>query len=167
MIALHYAQLPLFGPFDDLKWSGWQTTLAIIHSDDIPPGVKSSGWHNVQISKCNPDDFMQCQIDHDDVINWKHFTRYWPFVRGIHRSPVNSPHKGQWRGALMFSLIYARIKGRVNNDEAVDLRRHRAHYDVTVMTLSKLTMSIPIWRAIYTNYCHSISDNCNFIISLQ
>ena len=42
---------------------------------------------------------------HDDVIKWKHFPRYWPFVRGIHRSPVNSPHKGQWRGALMFSLI--------------------------------------------------------------
>ena len=30
---------------------------------------------------------------HDDVIKWKHFPRYWPFVRGIHRSPVNSPHK--------------------------------------------------------------------------
>ena len=44
---------------------------------------------------------------HDDVIKWKHFPRYWPFVRGIHRSPVNSPNKGQWRGALMFSLIYA------------------------------------------------------------
>ena len=29
------------------------------------------------------------------------------FMQGIHRSPVNSPHKGQWRGALMFSLIYA------------------------------------------------------------
>ena len=42
---------------------------------------------------------------HDDVIKWKHFPRYWPFVRGIHRSPVNSPHKGQWRGASMFSLI--------------------------------------------------------------
>ena len=41
---------------------------------------------------------------HDDVIKWKHFPRYWPFVRGIHRSPVNSPHKGQWRGALMFFL---------------------------------------------------------------
>ena len=38
---------------------------------------------------------------HDDVIKWKHFPRYWPFVRGIHRSPVNSSHKGQWRGALM------------------------------------------------------------------
>ena len=45
---------------------------------------------------------------HDDVIKWKHFPRCWPFVRGIHRSsPVNSPHKGQWRGALMFSLICA------------------------------------------------------------
>ena len=39
---------------------------------------------------------------HDDVIKWRHFPRYWPFVRGIHRSPVNSPHKGQWREALMF-----------------------------------------------------------------
>ena len=45
-----------------------------------------------------------CEIkkQHDDVIKWKHFPHYWPFVRGIHRSPVN-PHKGQWRGALMFS----------------------------------------------------------------
>ena len=25
---------------------------------------------------------------HDDVIKWKYFPRYWPFVRGIHRSPV-------------------------------------------------------------------------------
>ena len=32
---------------------------------------------------------------HDDVIKWKHFPRYWPFVRGIHRSPMNSPNKDQ------------------------------------------------------------------------
>ena len=32
---------------------------------------------------------------HDDVIKWKHFPRYWPFVWGIHQSTVNSPHKGQ------------------------------------------------------------------------
>ena len=31
--------------------------------------------------------------NHDDVIKGKHFPRYWPFVRGIDRSPVNSPHK--------------------------------------------------------------------------
>ena len=68
---------------------------------------------------------------------WRHqFPRYWPFVRGIHRSPVNSPHKGQWRGALMFSLICAWITGWVNNREAVDLRRHHAHYDVIVMILT-------------------------------
>ena len=70
---------------------------------------------------------------HDDVIKWNHFPRYWPFVRGIHRSPVNSLHKGQWRGALMVSLIYVWINGWVNNREAGDLRRYRAHYDVIVM----------------------------------
>ena len=47
--------------------------------------------------------------------------------------PVNSPHKGQWRGALIFSLISVWINGWVNNREAGDLRRYRAHYDVTVM----------------------------------
>ena len=52
---------------------------------------------------------------HDDVIKWKHFPCYWSFVRGIHQSPVNSSHKGQWRGALMLSLTYARIYGWVNN----------------------------------------------------
>ena len=47
--------------------------------------------------------------------------------------PVNSPHKGQWRGALMFSLICAWINYWVNNREAADLRRRRGHYDVNVM----------------------------------
>ena len=68
---------------------------------------------------------------------WRHqmenFPHYWPFVRGIHRPPVNFPHKSQWRGALMFSLICAWINGWVNNGEAADLRRHRVHCDVTVM----------------------------------
>ena len=70
---------------------------------------------------------------HDDVIKWKHFPHYWPFRRGNHRSPVSSPHKGQWRRALMFSLIFAWINSWVNNGETGDLRRHRAHYDVTLM----------------------------------
>ena len=73
------------------------------------------------------------------VIKWKHFPRYWPFVRGIHRSTVNSLHKCQWRGALSFSLICARINGWVNNREAGNLRRHSAHYDVIVM--------IPNWSS--------------------
>ena len=75
---------------------------------------------------------------HDDVVKWKYFPRYWPFVQGIHRSPVNSPHEGQWRGALMLSLICVWINGWVNNCEAGDLRRYLAHYDVTVMIISIL-----------------------------
>ena len=71
---------------------------------------------------------------HDDVIKWKHFPHNWPFVRKIHRSPVNFPHKGQWRGALMFSLIYAWINDWVNKREAGDLRRQHGHYDAIVMT---------------------------------
>ena len=73
------------------------------------------------------------QIAHDDIISWIHFPRYWPFVLGIHSSPVNSPHKGQWSGAFMFSLICALINGWVNNREACDLRYHRAHKAITVM----------------------------------
>ena len=79
---------------------------------------------------------------HDDVMKWKHFPRYWPFVRGIHRSPVNSPHKGHWRGALMFSLICVWINGWVNNRETGDLRRHRAHYDVIVMKCAQWCSSV-------------------------
>ena len=70
------------------------------------------------------------EVKHDDVIKWK---RYWPFVQGIHWSPVNSSHKGQWRGALMFSLICVWINGWVKDREAGDLRCYRAHYDVIVM----------------------------------
>ena len=51
----------------------------------------------------------------------------------LHRSPVNSPHKGQWRGASVFSLIWVWINGWVNSREAGNLRRYRAHYDTTVM----------------------------------
>ena len=98
------------------------------------------------------------QASHDDVIKWKHFPRYWPFVRGIHRSPAISPHKGQWRGALVFSLICAWINGCVNNREACDLRRNRVHYDVIVMIWSwgtcyvdlyLLTGGVPLARVIF------------------
>ena len=81
---------------------------------------------------------------HDDLIKWKHLPRYWPFVRGIHRSPVNSPHKGQWCGALMFSLICVWINDWVNNREAGDLIPYRAHYDVTVMFCGH--KSLLFWR---------------------
>ena len=84
---------------------------------------------------------------HDDVMKWKHFPRYWSFLLGIHRWMVIYPHKGQWCGALMFSLICAWINGWVNNREAGHLGRHHAHYDVIVMCYGRL--------------CRYCTDNCN------
>ena len=79
--------------------------------------------------------------DPKNISRWRHqmdtLTRYWPYARGIHRSPVNSPHIGQWRGALMFSLICAWINGWVSNRWAGDLRRHRHHNVVTVMDIQE------------------------------
>ena len=108
-------------------------------------------------------DYLSAPLIHDDVIKWKQFPRYWPFVRGIHRPPVNSPHKGQWRGALMFSVICGRINGWVNNREAGDLRRYRAHYDVIVIIIHREPGSgggqeIREWLS---NYMKRFSVRCN------
>ena len=67
------------------------------------------------------------------------------FLRGIHRWRVNSPHKGQWRGALMFSLVCGWIDGWVNHREAGDLRRHRAQYDVLVLRYDRK------WKYVLSN----------------
>ena len=67
---------------------------------------------------------------------WSHqmetFSALLAICAGNTSVPVNSPHIGQWHGALMFSLIWVWINGWVNNGEAGDFRFHRAHYDVTV-----------------------------------
>ena len=89
----------------------------------------------------------------DDVIKWKLFPCYWPFVWGIHQSAVNSLHKGQWRRALMFSLICTQIDEWVNNGEAGDLRWHRFLYDVIVMS---------VWYPKSPSYCCRLSlTDCN------
>ena len=75
---------------------------------NIRDGIFSTVQHWEQWKWLFGRDCQSCE--HDDVIKWKHFPCYRPFVRGNHRSAVNSLHKGQWRGALMFSLICAWIK---------------------------------------------------------
>ena len=109
-----------YDPFYSLDERGYLFSLRFMS----PVGFRRSNWWS-----------------HDDVIKWKGFPRYWPFVRGIHRSPMNSAHKVQWRGDLMFSLICAWIKGCVNNREVGDLRRSHAHYDVNVMRWHCVTAS--------------------------
>ena len=68
---------------------------------------------------------------------WRHqmetFSALLAICAGNSLVPMNSQHKGQWRGALMFSLICVWINGWANNRKAGDLRRHRARYDVIVM----------------------------------
>ena len=80
-----------------------------------------------------------------DVIKWRHFQRCWPFVRGIHRSPVVSCHKGLVTRSLMFFLIRVWTNGWANNRHADDFRRHRAHYHFTAVIWVIDHMN-PSWR---------------------
>ena len=118
-------------------------------------GSPDEYWINYYINSVSMGmmSYVHPDVNHDDVIKWKHFPRNWPFVREIHRSPVNFPHKGQWRGALMFSLIYAWINDWVNNREAGDLRRQHGHYDVIVMNggTSKLQLNLMHGSTITSN----------------
>ena len=97
----------------------WHCSLSYWQRPVPSMTLKSQSWQHLGFN------------GHDDVIKWKHFPCYRPFVRGIHQSPVNSPHKGQWRRAVMFPLICARINGGINNGDDGDSRRHRVQYDVT------------------------------------
>ena len=108
-----------------------------------PPGGRF--WLLVR----NNNSLKWCDVSsvyHDDVIKWTFFPRYWPFVRGIHWSPIDSPYKDQWPGSLMFSLFSTWTNGWTNNRDAGDLRRHCAHYDVTVMCSSQQSHSCWVWR---------------------
>ena len=131
---------------DIVAWSKipHDISISVIHRYYLSNG--SQTWQSVNLTNSPHKVTQTCS--HDDVFKRKHFPRYWPFVRGIHRSPVNSPHKGWWRRSLMFSLILAWTNSWVNNRDAGDLRRHcgphdvpgdlrrhRAHYDVIAMDL--------------------------------
>ena len=92
-----------------------------------------------------------CQSNMNTSSNGNIFPRYWPFVRGIHRSPVNSPHKGQWRGALIFSLICAWINGGVYNREAVFETLSRSLWHRNEKGHGNFTYSAWAVRLLYVN----------------
>ena len=60
--------------------------------------------------------------------------------------PGEFPSQGQWRGALMFSLIWAWTNSWVNNWDAGDLLRHPAHYDVSAMLRHIITWLVCLSR---------------------
>ena len=81
---------------------------------------------------------------------WRHQMETFSALLAIctGNSPMNSPHKGQWRGALMFSLICVWINSWIHNREAGDLRRNRIHYDVIVMHFANGICVIK-WKCVY------------------
>ena len=71
----------------DLIFSSWHCGFRRVFLNKLPASL--TALLNTAVSYCQ----VWGQAVHDDVIKWKRFPRYWPFVWGIHRSPVNSPHK--------------------------------------------------------------------------
>ena len=106
--------------------------------------------------------YQEC---HDDI-KWKHFLHCWSFARGIHRSPVDSPHKGQWCEALMFYFICTWTNNWANNQDACDLRCHWAHYDVTVMYIATYSHThTSIYNNLYPiKYAHSLVVFCCVVV---
>ena len=106
------------------------------------------GFHQkipMVIIKNRPRIWPNCSGIHSNVLSplWRHQMESFSALLALCSPvPVNSPHKGQWRGALMFSLICVWINHWVNNREAGDLRRPRGRYDVTVMRIGTVSSSI-------------------------
>ena len=79
------------------------------------------------------------------------FSALLAFCVEIHRWPVKSPHKSQWRGALVFSMISAWTNSWASNGYAGDLRRHRAHYNVIVIWMKInqwISLKLLLWAPI-------------------
>ena len=76
----------------------WLSMMSkLIQPDDVIPNSCLDIMKSCGMSRVNGE-------LHDDVIKWKHFPRYWPFVQGIHRSPVNSLHK--WPVTQSFDIFF-------------------------------------------------------------
>ena len=101
--------------------AGWRNVYRVLRS-----------WDGVSVQW--PPYVWMCGDYHDDIIKWKHFRRYRPRVREIQWSLVNTAHKGQGRGALIFSLIYTWTNAWVRNQDAGGLKHHHAHYHISIMT---------------------------------
>ena len=78
------------------------------------------------------------------------FSALLDILSPVDLSPVNSPYKGQWRGALMYALISVCTNVWINNPAAGDLGHHRTHYDITVMLLHwYVAWRQAFWQQVY------------------
>ena len=82
------------------------------------------------------------------------FSMLLTFARGVHRSPVDSPHKCQWHRALMSTLLCAWSNGWANNQDTSDLNIHHAHYVSTGM----IFLHIPLKQWPYISWKSIIDE---------
>ena len=77
---------------------------------------------------------------HNDDIKWKRFPRYWPFVRGIHRSTVNSPPNGRAMG-VSYELLGENSPRYIGSAQVTRPQRVRVlpHY-ITALLITSTTM---------------------------
>ena len=86
---------------------------------------------------------------------WRHpmetFSALLALCAGIHRSPVNSPHKGQWRGVFMFSLIGAWTNGCANNRSAgITWNKHQCIVKKSGMQILYIWQEFFFWQHHWT-----------------
>ena len=79
---------------------------------------------------------------HDDVMKWKRFPRYWPFVMGIHRSPVDSPFKGSVTAVLMFFFDVRLNKLLNEQSNCWWVETPRRSFDAIVMAVTEVLYAI-------------------------
>ena len=90
-------------------------------------------------SKISLEVYATCHVTNSgamnyDVMKWKHFKHYWPFVRGIHRSPVDSLHKGPVirHFDVSFDVSLCKLLNKQSRDRYIKMSWRS--FDVTVMT---------------------------------
>ena len=79
-----------------------------------------------------------CGQYHNDVMTWKRFPHYWPFVRGIRRSQ-DSLIKGKWRGVLTLLFIVSLNRMLNKRSSCWPFKTPWRSRDATVMTVGQLT----------------------------
>ena len=129
----------MFGPWFGIRLHVWRRFIFHVFRSDVNFIDNRINFCNFQMNnerarfqtnfhrRPQPHKHKYIYTSHDDVIRWKHLPRYWPFVWGIHRSQRTVMR------SFDVSLICVRIPGWLDNHDAGDLRRHCAHYDVTVI----------------------------------
>ena len=125
---------------------------------------KRDGWYTSVKSEKNG---TQTLLHYDNVIKWKHFPHYWPFVRVFHRSPMNSPNKGRW---CFFDLrLYKRLRKQFRWwFETSSRSLWRRYYDNYIIRNGRwiadaITCPRPsLWTILHCAFCSTETSLCRF-----